>query len=535
MAIIHRIGNRLKLAISIDKGSVAIPELENFDSATAISVILYHATYPNISKTLTPVAAGTTLNTDDATTVGTDWAGNYKLVVSWTKAGVPYVWNPEPITFTEDSTKVSSTSDNLVDDSVILQGAVYLVNKGAKGDKGDTGDIGDKGDKGDTGYKGDNGDAFVYEDFTPEQLAALQGEPAPERVVIVSGGETAFGTFDFLGENMIIYRRTFDLLDLPKLSESKEYIITTEPLGLNLFVSINSFVATTRKPNISDFVLDLYSVNRIYVDEDMQTVVVIKGNRNTDLNMHGTLTLYYVKFQGDIVDFTVTVPESIDPNDVELSIPVLKYDKDIVFSYINDDTKAIYNNNFCVVNKKPVSNEVNGDGDGFFWHSDMIAGQVGSGTEGSIMITPEKFLEYTDGAGVKHRFATSVAIWFDYLRDHGWSACPWTTIPEFILMADFGYTVNLHDLEHYIDGISQDDFNSCVVEDQNNIEALIGRKPKIMVEPNGNINYSNLGWGSPNIQMQVAQNNGTPYFPFTESLDKDERHLVFRDFWSGTD
>lgn len=33
-----------------------------------------------------------------------------------------------------------------------------------------------KGDKGDTGSKGDKGNPFVYEDFTPEQLAGLKGE-----------------------------------------------------------------------------------------------------------------------------------------------------------------------------------------------------------------------------------------------------------------------------------------------------------------------------------------------------------------------
>lgn len=35
---------------------------------------------------------------------------------------------------------------------------------------------GEKGDKGDKGDKGQRGDAFTYEDFTPEQLAALKGE-----------------------------------------------------------------------------------------------------------------------------------------------------------------------------------------------------------------------------------------------------------------------------------------------------------------------------------------------------------------------
>ena len=44
--------------------------------------------------------------------------------------------------------------------------------QGAQGPKGDTGPLGPKGNKGD---KGDKGDAFTYEDFTPEQLAALTG------------------------------------------------------------------------------------------------------------------------------------------------------------------------------------------------------------------------------------------------------------------------------------------------------------------------------------------------------------------------
>ena len=50
---------------------------------------------------------------------------------------------------------------------------------GEKGEKGDTGEKGEKGDTGEKGEKGDTGekgDAFTYEDFTEEQLAALKGE-----------------------------------------------------------------------------------------------------------------------------------------------------------------------------------------------------------------------------------------------------------------------------------------------------------------------------------------------------------------------
>lgn len=47
--------------------------------------------------------------------------------------------------------------------------------KGDKGDKGDQGLQGVQGAQGERGLKGDKGDAFTYDDFTPEQLAALKG------------------------------------------------------------------------------------------------------------------------------------------------------------------------------------------------------------------------------------------------------------------------------------------------------------------------------------------------------------------------
>ena len=47
--------------------------------------------------------------------------------------------------------------------------------QGPKGDTGATGPQGPKGDTGNTGPKGDKGDAFIFEDFTPEQLASLKG------------------------------------------------------------------------------------------------------------------------------------------------------------------------------------------------------------------------------------------------------------------------------------------------------------------------------------------------------------------------
>ena len=48
--------------------------------------------------------------------------------------------------------------------------------QGPKGDTGEAGPQGPKGDTGATGPQGPKGDAFTYEDFTAEQLAGLKGE-----------------------------------------------------------------------------------------------------------------------------------------------------------------------------------------------------------------------------------------------------------------------------------------------------------------------------------------------------------------------
>ena len=52
--------------------------------------------------------------------------------------------------------------------------------KGPKGDQGEVGPAGEQGIQGPAGAKGDKGDAFTYDDFTPDQLAALKGPQGPK-------------------------------------------------------------------------------------------------------------------------------------------------------------------------------------------------------------------------------------------------------------------------------------------------------------------------------------------------------------------
>lgn len=69
--------------------------------------------------------------------------------------------------------------------------------QGVQGIKGDTGSQGLQGIQGETGEQGDKGDAFLYADFTTEQLAALKGEKGD------TGEQGAQGTDGAKGEAFV--------------------------------------------------------------------------------------------------------------------------------------------------------------------------------------------------------------------------------------------------------------------------------------------------------------------------------------------
>ena len=89
-----------------------------------------------------------------------------------------------PIGSAGDAWFVGTDEDNVVYQWDVDKASWVNVGalKGPKGDtgpqgpKGDTGATGQKGDIGPRGEKGDKGDAFIYSDFTAEQLASLNGE-----------------------------------------------------------------------------------------------------------------------------------------------------------------------------------------------------------------------------------------------------------------------------------------------------------------------------------------------------------------------
>jgi len=175
---------------------------------------------------------------------------------------------------------------------------------------------------------------------------------------------------------------------------------------------------------------------------------------------------------------------------------------------------------------------------------------------------PSKFLEYTDGAGVKHRFACSVAAWSWKLADANSNIevmrnkdvgimWPWISAKEARYFQDFGYTLNYHDIKGVADyatasgttAVGSKLFNQFLQVDAEQFLTLTDRYPKIMQGPNGDPNYIYLSRTCPTVQynMEIA-NRGTdsicvPFKPFNNTYFLDyklQKYLVQRFFYTDT-
>ncbi len=239
------------------------------------------------------------------------------------------------------------------------------------------------------------------------------------------------------------------------------------------------------------------------------------------------------------ITFEVTVPTGVDANAISLEFPKLKYNKKIICSWTTDDSYNIWNNIFSLINKKYVSNEVGvnpwtgATGYSFFYHLGMAQDICQSSG-----FVPSKFLEYTDGAGVKHRFASTVSAyqWDLGERDYlGGVAYPWVTAKEARLMADFGFTLGYHDLQDY-DGSGESNFDAALAKDSSIFLSLTDRVPKVMIEPNGDHKYLTYSQKSSTIQMMIAQSGDTrikKVYPFKNGFTLNKADVTVERTFGG--
>lgn len=367
---------------------------------------------------------------------------------------------------------------------------------------------------------------FVAADFTglQEVVAQLSASVALNSQSItdlqdnatnqcLSYSEKEIGTIELLGSERTLYGRTFILNDLPYIAgESKEYAISDEPLGFNLYLSLDKVSISTDTPKQTGrFFHSCYNIDSIYVNESMQTILKISCITTTEEFINAAVTLNYVKFFGDVVDCEINFPDGTDLSNVKVKFPLLKYDKDFVFSFITDDSAASHFNNWRYCSKKFIYAD---SGSSYlYWH----LGQPKTNGANS-----SRELHYTDGAGVKHRFTFSQAAWpashYDdgrlKLDTDGWPQCPWTTFKELAYMFDFGNHTNLHDVEFMVDGVNTVDgsnpnsISKGIAYTSNVCKEYTGEMPKVMVRPNGDDLYTYASRLENNIQAIVLEGNG---------------------------
>lgn len=331
--------------------------------------------------------------------------------------------------------------------------------------------------------------------------------------LIISQAENKAGTYNVGGENIDIWERSVQLLSLPNVGgESKEYVIADEPLGFGTYVNVESFVASTGKGLNKEFFNFNYDITRFYINSQLQTCVVLRCKNAVNEEVNGLMHIQYCKFWGDVVEFDITLPSSVNKEAISLEIPPLKYNKKMVFSYITDDSYSIYQYIFSLINKRMVVKKFGTDaGAVYAWH----LGMQGNPKYDSYIkepYYPEHPAQCTDGAGVKHRYATTVSVWADKLKDQyiGQDVTmywPWMSEKEFKLFHDFGFMCAYHDLIGYEkDKVNtQEEYDKCVEDSAALFKEYVGIVPKLMVEPNGDHKYIDFSQKNDIIQVITAQ------------------------------
>ena len=86
----------------------------------------------------------------------------------------------------------------------------------------------------------------------------------------ISLSENKAGTYSIGGETLDIYEKSIRLLSLPRtVGDTKEYIVSEEPLGFGTYLNIESFVASTGKGLDKEFFNFNYEITRFYINSSM--------------------------------------------------------------------------------------------------------------------------------------------------------------------------------------------------------------------------------------------------------------------------
>ncbi|WP_308745189.1 Ig-like domain-containing protein [uncultured Bacteroides sp.] len=382
----------------------------------------------------------------------------------------------------------------------------------------------------------ENGKGLSTNDYTNEEKQKLSGIPgqvyskkevddkilSSSQGFVFSESEIQVGSFQMSGSAGVIenpvYSKFSILLELPVSSgATKEYTISDDPLGCNLYFAIDSFIASTGETLKSEIFVSMYEIMKVYVDDNYATKVIVKCKETTTLNLNAYLNVRYIKPYSEKIELDITSTSALNADSVAIEIPILKYDKKMLVSLTTDDANA---SSFCRVwagvNGRPVSNK--------FYHANHL--DAGDIPDSIVDATLEKTLGYTDGCGNERRFTHGVAIW-PYASTNGNNMMdttnpvdpsanntyrfmtPYLQWPDMKMMLKYGCSMYYHNIGTEIFGNDKEVGNviAGLKADCERAIERVGRGIKILARPDGNNVFLTAAAQSPHILMSVAENS----------------------------
>ena len=368
----------------------------------------------------------------------------------------------------------------------------------------------------------DKNDLFTLKGDLSEvrtQVKELINNPVSASVA-VTDNEKKVGLYNVLGKKHDLYECTFVLEGLPLTQGStKDFILTDEPLGNKVYISIRSLVITDG--NI--FYTGGYSIIKLFIDENLNTCLTIKCNETVSGTLKATVVLQYLKIEAIRVDFKIgNIASNVDKSALTLQFPPLKYGKKFAYTFIVDDDKVDSNKLFFTIHKKWVDDEKN-------YHF---------GQAHTTGHTPSKALGYTDGCGTEKRFTYGVAVWpglgNDYIdnfmdppanKEIG-KAYPYLVWREILQIMDFGNEIHFHD-------VNMNNVND-IPELLKGLEAAqrvtlekTRTGIKVMVRPNGDDNYIEAAKEYGDIVFMTTEGSNHTIDSLTDNVNL-EKGIIWR-------
>lgn len=375
---------------------------------------------------------------------------------------------------------------------------------------------------------------------------------------VISEHEVEVGEFRIAGSAGEIAQPVYSKLtvaaNLPKTEGGTvEVLLSEDPLGGNLYFSVDSFVVSGGGRIRSEMFLSLYEITKVYVDDNYHTKVVIRCRETTTETLTAYINVRYIKPYAEKVELEIDCGAAIDPEAVTVAFPPLKYNKQMLVSFTTDDANA---SSFCRVwagiNGRPVSNK--------FYHANHLA--AGDIPDEIVDTTLNKTLGYTDGCGNERRFRHGVAIWpfcaanGNVMMDTTNPVDPtanntyrfmtpylqWGDVRE---MLKYGVSLYYHNIGTEIfgsDKIVENVVAGLRADCERTIER-VGRGIKILARPDGNNTFIEAATASGQILFSVAENSpaadilplsgselfkavGMRFFPNTEGGTTTEQESV---------